>query len=361
MVHRMQTLRALATAFAFAMGVARAADASGEARPATDFEGEGYRGYIGKAAVVMRLAVKEGRVIGHYFYEKYGVDIALSGTWADMHAGSEQFVVTRHDRNGLSGEWRKGDKRVPFRLKHIPRDGVVRVFKKHDERIVHGTMDADDAEFDTEQPAESVSTCITSSDGREAFGLRNHVAEAAVNESTMAVLEKRALDDDCVGDSTESYEISVEVYQNRWATVLQQHEFDQKGYHRWIGGTQSGTTVELRSGLNSEQGLRWARPLTEEAREALCVDRPAAESAMALHLVHLRAGSGAGVLTGVGVARTRNEDEEDQFENACFIPFAELVEGEYLDPASPWAFLWAKESAAHAARKQANPSAPAKP
>ena len=114
MVHGMKMLRTLATAFAIAMGVARAADASSDAQPSAYFEGEGYRGHIGKAAVVMRLAVKEGRVSGHYFYEKMGRDIAVRGTFRDSQfdlvAGRERMSLRSHINGAFEGTWLKGDR-----------------------------------------------------------------------------------------------------------------------------------------------------------------------------------------------------------------------------------------------------------
>ena len=143
MVHGMKTLRTLATAFAIAIGLARAAYASGDARPSTYFEGEGYRGHIGKSAVVMRLAVHDGRVSGHYFYEKYGRDLAVWGTLQegqfDLRVGFEQMFLHAAGDGALEGRWSEGARSLPMRVGLIPRNGEVVVFhKKEMDDVVSG-------------------------------------------------------------------------------------------------------------------------------------------------------------------------------------------------------------------------------
>ena len=355
MVHGMKTLRTLATAFAIAIGLARAAYASGDARPSTYFEGEGYRGHIGKSAVVMRLAVHDGRVSGHYFYEKYGRDIPVEGVMHDghfsLHTQNEKFEGFRAADGSVTGLWTRSGKSFPFRLVPIVRDGRVRIFMKRFHEVKRGKrVDTADEQA---HPVGSKTTCTRDAKGAEVFGLASAAIEAKLNVQLAPVF---TASNDCEGDSDEQQERGLVVRAGRWATLTTQESSMFEGATHPSSG-MSRTTYDLQTGHTSGEGIKFKRALDDAFLKQSCkpdvegTGVPDEDVDLAIYKER-RFIAGA---SGITLTPTRTCEADRHVEYGaydCELSYAELLKAGCLDPASPWAELWTgKEASAPASGK----------
>ncbi len=117
---------------------------------------------------------------------------------------------------------------------------------------------------------------------------------------------------------------------------------------------------DLRTGLSVSEGVQFSRLIPDEliAKRCLVGRDPEELRYYSWPLFEGGVGRFGIALEPEGIAirsggATCRADQAMNTDTSRVFSFAELVEGEYLDPASPWAFLWAKESAAYAARKKA--------
>lgn len=153
----------------------------------------GYRGEVVGQPVFVRLGLEGHKLRGRYFYERVGIDIALTGSLADgamtlaegpTEAPTGRFEGRCEEPNGiLSGQWRKGAKGPPagsFRLVPIaPGDTPIAATKRY-KRFVHGSSaEGEDAgQWDCSYKEERI----------ELFGLRDPKVERIMNGQGLEVL-----------------------------------------------------------------------------------------------------------------------------------------------------------------------------